>query len=154
MHQNIYLPIGKMKIEPDLRLCENLVEVNDKEGGEETKVENLGFAQLYILLYELQTKNTPKTACTFSIGMKMSNKKHHSLTILDKSPWDSTAIFIFFCHFCDCFPLLRGSSSFSKFSCSSPSPSTFRFQACHMHALMHSSVIDVITCVLIFFERL
>ena len=40
-------------------------------------------------------------------------------TILDKSPWDSTAIFIFFCYFS--VPSLN-SSAFSKFSCSSPSP--------------------------------
>ena len=39
--------------------------------------------------------------------MKMSNKKYHlaSYNILDKSPWDSTAIFIFFCHFSDRLPL-------------------------------------------------
>ena len=36
-------------------------------------------------------------------------------TILDKSPWDSTAIFIFFCYFS------VPSAAFSKFSCSSPS---------------------------------
>ena len=35
-------------------------------------------------------------------------------TILDKSPWDSAAIFIYFCYF--------SVPSFSKFSCSSPSP--------------------------------
>ena len=29
VHQNIYLP-SESKTEPDLRLCENLVEVNDK----------------------------------------------------------------------------------------------------------------------------
>ena len=40
-------------------------------------------------------------------------------TILDKSPWDSTAIFIFFCHLS--VPSWN-SASFSKFSCSSPSP--------------------------------
>ena len=40
-------------------------------------------------------------------------------TILDKHPWDSTAIFIFFCYFS--VPSLN-SSAFSKFSCSSPSP--------------------------------
>ena len=40
-------------------------------------------------------------------------------TILDKSPWDSTAIFIFFCYFS--VPSLN-SAAFSKFSCSSPSP--------------------------------
>ena len=50
-----------MKIEPDLRLQENLVEVNvNKEGGQEKKAENLGFAQLSISLYKLQTKSTPK----------------------------------------------------------------------------------------------
>ena len=39
-------------------------------------------------------------------------------TILDKRPWDSTAIFIFFCHF----PVpSQNSASFSKSSCSSPS---------------------------------
>ena len=55
-----------MKIEPDLRLQENLVEVNDnKEGGEEKKAENLGFAQLYISLYKLQTKNTAKNNLHF-----------------------------------------------------------------------------------------
>ena len=59
VHQNIYLP-SKTKIEPDLRLRENLLEVNDKEGGEEKKVENLGFAWLYILLYKLQTKKNTK----------------------------------------------------------------------------------------------
>ena len=37
-------------------------------------------------------------------------------TILDKSPWDSTVIFIFFCYFS------VPSAAFSKFSCSSPSP--------------------------------
>ena len=56
---------AKWKIEPDLRLHENLVEVNDKEGGEDKKAENLGFAQLYILLYELQTKNTPRNNLHF-----------------------------------------------------------------------------------------
>ena len=40
-------------------------------------------------------------------------------TMLDKSPWDSTAIFILFCYFS--VPSLN-SSAFSKFSCSSPSP--------------------------------
>ena len=40
-------------------------------------------------------------------------------TILDKSPWDSTAIFLFFCYFS--VPSQNG-ASFSKFSCSSPSP--------------------------------
>ena len=40
-------------------------------------------------------------------------------TILDKSPWDCTAIFIFFCHFS---VPSKSSASFSKFSCSSPSP--------------------------------
>ena len=64
VHQNIYLP-SKTKIEPDLRLRENLLEVNDKEGGEEKKVENLGFAWLYILLYKLQTKKTRKNNLHF-----------------------------------------------------------------------------------------
>ena len=40
-------------------------------------------------------------------------------TILDKSPWDSIAIFIFFCQFS--VPSWN-SASFSKFSSSSPSP--------------------------------
>ena len=40
-------------------------------------------------------------------------------TILDKSPWDSTAIFIFFCYLS--VPSLN-TSAFAKFSCSSPSP--------------------------------
>ena len=35
-------------------------------------------------------------------------------TILDKSPWDSTSIFIFFCHF----SVPSYSTSFSKISCS------------------------------------
>ena len=39
--------------------------------------------------------------------------------ILGKRPWDSTAIFIFFCYFS--VPSLN-SAAFSKFSCSSPSP--------------------------------
>ena len=40
-------------------------------------------------------------------------------TILDKRPWDSTAIFIFLGHF----PVpSQNSASFSKFCCSSPSP--------------------------------
>ena len=38
---------------------------------------------------------------------------------LNKSPWDSTAIFIFFCYFS--VPSLN-SSAFSRFPCSSPSP--------------------------------
>ena len=42
-------------------------------------------------------------------------------TILDKSPWDCTAIFIFFCYFS---VPSKSSASFSKFSCSSPSPPT------------------------------
>ena len=41
-------------------------------------------------------------------------------TILDKSPSDSTTIFLFFCHFS--VPSLINSGSFWKFSCSSPSP--------------------------------
>ena len=45
----------------------------------------------------------------------LSNKA----TILDKSPWDSTAIFLFFCYFS---VPSQNSASFSKFSCSSPSP--------------------------------
>ena len=40
-------------------------------------------------------------------------------TILDKSPWDSTAIFIFLCHFS--VPSYNG-AAFWKISCSSPSP--------------------------------
>ena len=40
-------------------------------------------------------------------------------TILDKRPWDSTAIFIFLGHF----PVpSQNSASFSKFWCSSPAP--------------------------------
>ena len=39
-------------------------------------------------------------------------------TILDKSPWDSTSIFIFFCHF----SVPSYSTSFSKISCSSLPP--------------------------------
>ena len=39
-------------------------------------------------------------------------------TILDKSPWDSTSIFIFFCHF----SVPSYSTSFSKISCSSLTP--------------------------------
>ena len=62
VHQNISLPSESRK-EPDLWLRENLVEVNDKEGGEGKKVEN--FARLYILLYELQTKNMPKNNLHF-----------------------------------------------------------------------------------------
>ena len=43
-------------------------------------------------------------------------------TILDESPWDSTSIFIFFCHFL--VPSLK-QSSFSKLSLSSPSPQPY-----------------------------
>ena len=45
-------------------------------------------------------------------------KKTRIQTILDKRPWDSTAIFIFFCYFS---VSSLNSSAFSKFSCSSPS---------------------------------
>ena len=40
-------------------------------------------------------------------------------TILGKSPWDSTAIFIIFCHFS---VPSQNNTSFSKFSCGFPSP--------------------------------
>ena len=46
-------------------------------------------------------------------------------TILDKSPWDSTAIFIFFCYFS--VPSLN-SAAFSKFSCSSRSPTLYKVE--------------------------
>ena len=49
----------------------------------------------------------------------LQTKMFMSPTILDKSPWDRTAICIFFCPFS--VPSLN-SASFSKFSCSSPSP--------------------------------
>ena len=46
-------------------------------------------------------------------------------TMLDKSPWDSTRIFIFFCYFS--VPSLN-SSAFWKFSCSSLSPSRYKVE--------------------------
>ena len=49
----------------------------------------------------------------------MQNRSSVQTTILDKRSWDSTAIFIVFSHFSG--PALN-SASFSKFSCSSPSP--------------------------------
>ena len=56
----------------------------------------------------------------FTVCLKMAREAClNKPTILDKSPWDSTAIFIFFCYFS--VPSLN-SAAFSKFSCSSPSP--------------------------------
>ena len=69
-------------------------------------------------------------SCDYLLVSKMPKKHRKSeenrlfqktriQTILDKSPWDSTAIFIFFCYFS--VPSLN-SSAFSRFPCSSPSP--------------------------------
>ena len=49
-----------------LRLRKNLGEVNNKEGGEEKKAENLRLSSCIIILpNELQTKNTPKNNLHF-----------------------------------------------------------------------------------------
>ena len=45
--------------------------------------------------------------------------------ILNKSPWDNTAIIIFLCYFS--VPSLN-SSAFSKFCCSSPSPTLYKVE--------------------------
>ena len=59
--------------------------------------------------------------CLKGIG-KMEKKtfypKTRIQTIMDKSPWDTNAISIFFCHF---WVALKNRALFLKFSCSSPS---------------------------------
>ena len=54
-----------------------------------------------------------------NLHLKISYLNWKFTLTLDKIPWDSAAIFIFFCHFS--VPSYK-SASFSKFSCSSPSP--------------------------------
>ena len=62
-------------------------------------------------------------------------------TILDKSPWDSTAIFIFFCYFS--VPSLN-SSAFWKFSCSSLSPTLYKVET--RKKILDTRVQHVIFC--------
>ena len=70
-----------MKIEPDLRLRKNLGEVNYKEGCEEKNAENLSLPSCISYLTNYKQKTHQKTTCTFSMIMKMSNKKYHLATI-------------------------------------------------------------------------
>ena len=57
LHALEFYLLSETKIEPDLRLRESWTELNNQGGGGGRKAENLCFAHLYILLYELQTKN-------------------------------------------------------------------------------------------------
>ena len=48
-----------------------------------------------------KSKNFPDSGnrITFHLAYTEKNRAQCEPTILDKSPWDITAIFIFFCHF-------------------------------------------------------
>ena len=59
-----------------------------------------------------------------------------STSIMDKSPRDSTALFIFFSHFS---VPLQNSAPFSKFSCSSPSPHPIQSWNSEKKCRIHSS---------------
>ena len=122
----------------------------DKEGGEGKKVENLCFARLYISYFtNYKQKTRQKTTCTFSIIMKMGNKKFHIYNPGQKSLGQYCNIHIFLSFLGS---LLKQCILFEIFLQFTLPLSTFRFQACHMHALIHFSLI--ITCILTFFERL
>ena len=135
-----------MKIEPDLRLHKNLGEVNDKEGGQEKKAENLCLPSCISYLMNYKQKTHQKTTCTFSIIMKMSNKKYHLATISWAKVLGTVLQYSYFSVISPIGSLLKQCILFEIFLQFSLPP------ACHMHALFHFSVIDVITCVLIFFE--
>ena len=62
-------------------------------------------------------------------------------TMLDKSPWDSTRIFLFFCYFT--VPSLN-SSAFWKFSCSSLSPTLYKVET--RKKILDTRVQHVIFC--------
>ena len=79
------------------------------------------------LLFHVIIYLSPKCLKSIERGKKTDffKKKTRIQTMLDKSPCDSIAIFIFFCYFS--VPSLN-SSAFSKFCCSSPSPTLYKVE--------------------------